>query len=116
MSLFVFMKYAEEEYQAIQLYRQNAFTLLGVAHFNYNSLIRGRQTFERIVLERKEKSMAEVKEIIEKVEELANDSVKLANFAEQIVKINPKLAESLEFILGVELQELARSKENANEI
>ena len=60
--------------------------------------------------------MAEVKEIIEKVEELANDSVKLANFAEQLVINNPKLAESLEFILGVELQELARSKENANEI
>ena len=60
--------------------------------------------------------MAEVKEIIEKVEELANDSVKLANFAEQLVINNPKLAESLEFILGVELQELARSNENANEI
>ena len=109
------MEYAEKQ-KDIQLYRQNAFTLLGVAHFNYNSLIRGRQTFERIVLERKEKSMAEVKEIIEKVEELANDSVKLANFAEQLVINNPKLAESLEFILGVELQELARSKENANEI
>ena len=60
--------------------------------------------------------MAEVKEIIEKVEELANDSVILANFAELLVKNNPKLAESLEFILGVELQELARSNENANEI
>lgn len=109
------MEYAKKQ-KDIQFYRQHAFTLLGVAHFNYNSLIRGRQSFERIVLERKEKSMAEVKEIIEKVEELANDSVKLANFAEQLVINNPKLAESLEFILGVELQELARSNENANEI
>ena len=57
--------------------------------------------------------MAEVKEIIIKVEELANDSVKIANFAEQLVKNNPKLASSLEFMLGVELQEKARREEDA---
>ena len=50
----------------------------------------------------------------ETVEELANDSVGIANFAEQLVKTNPKLAESLEFILGVELQEKARREENAD--
>lgn len=107
---------AEKEWQRIQQYRLAAFSYLGVAHYNNYAVVGGRHRIEQGILEKKEKSMAEVKEIIEKVEELANDSVKLANFAEQIVKINPKLAESLEFILGVELQELARSKENANEI
>jgi len=115
VSLFVFMKY-DEKLKDNMLYRQNAFTLLGVAHFNYNSVIRGRQSFERIILERKEETMAEVQEIIEKIEEIATDSVKIANFAEQLVKNNPKLAESLEFILGVELQEKHRREENANKI
>lgn len=115
MSLFVFMKYAEK-LKSNMLYRQNAFTLLGVAHFNYNNIVRGRQSLERIILERKEKTMAEVHEIIEKIEEIATDSVKIANFAEQLVKNNPKLAESLEFILGVELQEKHRREEDANKI
>ena len=70
MSLFVFMKYAEK-LKSNMLYRQNAFTLLGVAHFNYNNIVRGRQSLERIILERKEKTMAEVHEIIEKIEEIA---------------------------------------------
>lgn len=115
MSLFVFMKY-EEKLKDNMLYRQNAFTLLGVAHFNYNSVIRGRQSLERIILDRKEETMAEVKEIIEQVSSIATDSVKIANFAEELVKTNPQLAESLEFILGVELQEKARREENASKI
>ena len=115
MSLFVFMKYAEK-LKNNMLYRQNAFTLLGVAHFNYNNIVRGRQSLERIILERKEETMAEVQKIIEQIEEIATDSVKIANFGEQLVQINPKLAESLEFILGVELQEKHRREENANKI
>ena len=65
---------------------------------------------------KKEKDMAEVQEIIEQISTIAEDSVKIANFAEQLVENNPKLAESLEFILGVELQEKHRREEDANKI
>jgi len=103
----------EEKQQDIQQHRRDAFTLLGVAHFNYNSIVRCRNRIERAVLEREEKTMAEVSEIIEKISSIATDSVKIAKFAEELVKENPKLASSLEFMLGVELQEKAR-RENAD--
>ena len=115
MSLFVFMEYAKLQ-ERISAYRTAAFSYLGVAHFNYNSIVGGRLRFERAVLDKKEKTMAEVQEIIEQISTIAEDSVKIAKFAEQLVKDNPQLAESLEFILGVELQEKARREENANKI
>jgi len=104
----------DEKQNEIQQYRRDAFTLLGVAHYNYNSIMGVRNRIERAVLVKQEKTMAEVKEIIEKISTIATDSVKIANFAEQLVKENPKLASSLEFMLGVELQEKARREENAN--
>ena len=93
--------------------RNQAFMYHGVAYYNYNTIILHRQVVEQAIAKKKEKTMAEVVEIIKAVEELSKDSVKIANFAEQLVKINPKLAESLEFILGVELQEKHR-RENAD--
>lgn len=100
--------------KAVQEYRLAAFSFLGVAHYNHNSIMRAVQHYNERILAKEEEIMAEVQEIIGKVEELANDSVGIANFAEQLVKTNPKLAESLEFILGVELQEKARREENAD--
>mgnify|MGYP004403125385 FL=1 len=115
MSLLLFMDYANAK-EKIQLYRTAAFSYLGVAHFNYNSIVGGRQSFERAVLDKEKKTMAEEQEIIKQISTIAKDSVKIAKFAEQLVKDNPQLAESLEFILGVELQEKARREENANKI
>ena len=60
--------------------------------------------------------MAEVQEIIKEISTIAKDSVKMAKFAEELVKNNPQFAESLEFLLGVELQEKARREENANKV
>ena len=107
------MNEEQVSYHLIQEFRRSSFALLGMAYSNYRNTILARQGLERRILERKEKTMAEVKEIIIKVEELANDSVKIANFAEQLVKNNSKLASSLEFMLGVELQEKARREEDA---
>ena len=109
------MEYAKAK-EKIQLYRTAAFSYLGVAHFNYNSILGGRQSFERAVLEKEKKAMAEVQEIIKEISTIAKDSVKMAKFAEELVKNNPQFAESLEFLLGVELQEKARREENANKV
>jgi len=112
-----------EHSELIQLYeelrrqnqedRRNAFSLSGVAHFNHNSILRFRQIVERRIEEKQEETMAEVKKIIEKLEEIATDSVKIAEFARIIVENNPKLADTLQFILSVELQEKTR-RENAD--
>tara|TARA_Y100001937_G_C7085786_1_gene315276 strand:+ start:405 stop:737 length:333 start_codon:yes stop_codon:yes gene_type:complete len=102
--------------EKIQLYRTAAFSYLGVAHYNYNSILGARRIYEQAVLDKQEETMAEVQEIIEKVKELATDSVKIATFAEQLVKDNPRLASSLEFMLGVELQEKARREEDASKV
>ena len=109
-----------EHSELIQLYeelrrqnqedRRNAFSLSGVAHFNHNSILRFRQSIERRVLEEQEKTMAEIKEIITKLNEIGDNSIKLAEFARVIVEENPKLADTLQFILSVELQEMTRSK------
>ena len=88
--------------EKIQLYRTAAFS--------------ARRIYEQAVLDKQEETMAEVQEIIEKVKELATDSVKIATFAEQLVKDNPRLASSLEFMLGVELQEKARREEDASKV
>lgn len=114
-SHLLFMDYAEKQNQ-IQLYRTAAFSYLGVAHFNYNSIVGGRLRYERAVLDKEKKTMAEVQEIIEKVKEIATDSVKIATLAEELVKDNPRLASSLEFMLGVELQEKARREEDASKV
>ncbi len=93
--------------------RRNAFSLSGVAYFNYNSILRFRQIIERRVEEKQEKTMAEVKEIIKKLEEIGSDSTKIAEFGRIIVENNPKLADTLQFIISVELQEKHR-RENAD--
>ncbi len=90
--------------------RKDAFALFGVAHYNYNGILRFRQSIERRVLEEQEKTMAEIKEIITKLNEIGDNSIKLAEFARVIVEENPKLADTLQFILSVELQEMTRSK------
>ena len=93
--------------------RRNAFSLSGVAHYNYNSILRFRQIIERRVEKKQEETMAEVKKIIQKLQEIANDSVKISEFGRIIVEENPKLADTLQFIISVELQEKHR-RENAD--
>ena len=110
-----YMEYGKKQ-KEVREYRTNAFTLLGVAHFNYNSVIRGRQVLERLLLERQEKRMEKVEELLQEINKMSNDSVMIANFTEQLVKNNPKLASSLEFMLGVDLQEKARREEDASKV
>ena len=94
-------------------YRSAAFAYLGVAHFNHNSIMGATYLYDREILDKQEWAMAQVQKIIKMVEALAEDSVGIAMFAEELVEKQPKLAESLEFVLGVELQEKHR-RENAD--
>ena len=99
--------------KAVQEYRLAAFSFLGVAHFNHNSIVRAVHLYNEEILDKQERAMAQVQKIIKMVEALAEDSVGIAMFAEELVEKQPKLAESLEFVLGVELQEKHR-RENAD--
>ena len=90
--------------------RKDAFAFAGVAYYNYNNIIRYRQGIERIILAEKEETMEKIQEIIQNLNEIGDNSIKLAEFARVIVEENPKLADTLQFILSVELQEMTRSK------
>jgi hypothetical protein len=104
---------AKELFKAVREYRSAAFAYLGVAHFNHNSIVGATHLYDREFLDKQERAMAQVQKIIKMVEALAEDSVGIAMFAEELVEKQPKLAESLEFVLGVELQEKHR-RENAD--
>ena len=93
--------------------RKDAFAFTGVAYYNYNSIVRYRQGIERIILAEKEETMEKIQEIIQNLNEIGDNSIKLAEFARVIVEENPKLADTLQFILSVELQEMTR-RENAD--
>ena len=91
--------------------RKDAFAFTGVAYYNYNSIVRYRQGIERLILARQEKTMEKIQEIISKLEEISDNSIKLAEFGRVIVEENPKLADNLQFIISVELQEMTRRED-----
>ena len=91
--------------------RKDAFAFTGVAYYNYNSIVRYRQGIERIILAEKEETMEKIQEIIQNLNEIGDISIKLAEFARVIVEENPKLADNLQFIISVELQEMTRRED-----
>jgi|TARA_B110000240_G_C13211247_1_gene330488 hypothetical protein len=96
--------------------RRNAFALHGVGHFNYNSVLLHRQVVEQGIKDKERRMAEEVVDVIYALEKMSSDSIKIAEFGRVIVEINPKLAEALEFILSVELQEKHRRETDANKI
>ena len=93
--------------------RKDAFAFTGVAYYNYNSIVRYRQGIERIILAEKEETMEKIQEIIQNLNEIGDNSIKLAEFARVIVEENPKLDDTLQFIITLELQQMTR-RENAD--
>ena len=58
--------------------RKDAFAFTGVAYYNYNSIVRYRQGIERIILAEKEETMEKIQEIIQNLNEIGDNSIKLA--------------------------------------
>jgi len=105
-----------------ELWRQNesdkvgGLVMLGLGHFNYNSLIRHRQIVEQRVLEKQEKTMAQIEKVIQELTIISEDSIKLAEFSRELVQNKPQLAEKLQFIISVEIEDKHRRDNNADQI
>ncbi len=94
--------------QRIQEHRRNAFALLGMAHFNYNQLIRSKQMATQY----------EDDQILGVVKRLLLPEVEardIAILAHMLVAKNRTMAQSLETVIGFELEDLMR-KEDADKI
>ena len=93
--------------------RNQAFMYHGVAYYNYNTIILHRQVVEQAIKRKEEETLVEIQKIITELAKISLDSVKIAEFSRVLVEDNPKLAETIAFIIDVELQEKHR-RENAD--
>ena len=73
--------------------RKDAFALFGVAHYNYNGILRFRQSIERRVLEEQEKTMAEIKEIITNLEDSGTNLEESMNKYTRMMYLNEHIQE-----------------------
>ena len=94
--------------QRIQEHRRNAFALLGMAHFNYNQLIRSKQMATQY---KDDQILGVVKRLL--VPEV--ESSDIAILAHMLVARNRSMAAGLETVIGFELEDLMR-KEDADKI
>ena len=110
------MKSVHEEIQKrmeeIQVYRRDAFALLGMAHFNHNNFILERQMVDEIVREADKEILGVLKRL------LSGDyaSSDINRLADLLVKHNKTMANSLSTVIGFELEDMARREEDANKI
>tara|TARA_B110000977_G_scaffold191138_1_gene262857 strand:+ start:684 stop:959 length:276 start_codon:yes stop_codon:yes gene_type:complete len=88
----------------------------GLAYFNYNSLALRRQDVERRVQKRQEIITMEANDIVQKLSKLSESSVQLAEVGRLLVEHNPRLAETLQFLISVELEDKHRRENDANKI
>ena len=88
----------------------------GLAYFNYNSLILRRQNIERRVQKRQEIITMEAQDIVVKLSKLSESSTQLAEVGRLLVEHNPRLAETLQFLISVELEDKHRRDNDADKI
>jgi hypothetical protein len=88
----------------------------GLAYFNYNSLILRRQNIERRVQKRQEIITMEAQDIVVKLSKLSESSIQLAEVGRLLVEHNPRLAETLQFLISVELEDKHRRDNDADKI
>ena len=107
-----FSKEEEEQIQRslvrLQQHRRDALALLGVAHFNYNGIVRSR---EMVTEYENDQILGVVKRLLSPEVEASD----IAMLAHMLVMKNRTMAQSLETFIGLEIEDLMR-KEDADEI
>jgi len=96
--------------EKIQNYRRDAFALLGMAHYNSHNIILERKMVDETAENTSSKEMVRVVERLLTGDYVASDINRLA---ELLVKHNRTMAQSLETVIGFELEDLMR-RENAD--
>lgn len=89
---------------------------LGLAHFNNNRILLAKQRVEQEVQKRQEILNMTAQEIVAKLTELSGDSIQLATIGRVLVENNPQLAETLQFLISVELEDKHRRENDADKI
>jgi ABC-type sugar transport system ATPase subunit len=89
---------------------------LGLAHFNNNRILLAKQRVEREVQKRQETLNITAQEIVAKLNELSGDSIQIAKIGRVLVEENPQLAETLQFLISVELEDKHRREADADKI
>lgn len=89
---------------------------LGLAHFNNNRILLAKQRVEQEVQKRQEILNMTAQEIVAKLTELSGDSIQLATIGRVLVESNPQLAETLQFLISVELEDKHRRENDADKI
>jgi len=100
----------QECIQRISVYRRDAFALLGMAHYNSHNIILERKMVDETAKNTSSKEMVRVVERLLTGDYVASDINRLA---ELLVKHNRTMAQSLETVIGFELEDLMR-RENAD--
>ena len=100
----------QECIQRISVYRRDAFALLGMAHFNHNNFLLERQMVDENIENTRDEEMVRVVKRLLRGDYVASDINRLA---ELLVKHNRTMAQSLETVIGFELEDLMR-RENAD--
>ena len=89
---------------------------LGLAHFNNNRILLAKQRVEQEVQKRQEILNMTAQDIVAKLTELSGDSIQLATIGRVLVENNPQLAETLQFLISVELEDKHRRENDADKI
>jgi len=89
---------------------------LGLAHFNNNRILLAKQRVEQEVQKRQDILIMTAQEIVAKLTELSGDSIQLATIGRVLVENNPQLAETLQFLISVELEDKHRRENDADKI
>lgn len=89
---------------------------LGLAHFNNNRILLAKQRVEQEVQKRQDILIMTAQEIVAKLTELSGDSIQLATIGRVLVESNPQLAETLQFLISVELEDKHRRENDADKI
>lgn len=89
---------------------------LGLAHFNNNRILLAKQRVEQEVQKRQETLNMTAQDVVAKLTELSGDSIQLATIGRVLVESNPQLAETLQFLISVELEDKHRRENDADKI
>ena len=89
---------------------------LGLAHFNNNLILLAKQRVEQEVQKRQETLNMTAQDVVAKLTELSGDSIQLATIGRVLVETNPQLAETLQFLISVELEDKHRRENDADKI
>ena len=89
---------------------------LGLAHFNNNRILLAKQRVEQEVQKRQDILIMTAQDIVAKLTELSGDSIQLATIGRVLVESNPQLAETLQFLISVELEDKHRRENDADKI